>query len=50
MKVKPKKFQETASFFFQNDSELIKKIEDKTLGYDDMRLLVKTHNDLVKKK
>lgn len=50
MKVKPKKFQETATFFFQNDSELVKKIEDKTLGYDDIRLVVKTHNELTEKK
>jgi hypothetical protein len=50
MKVKPKKFQETAIFFFQNDSELVKKIEDKTLGYDDIRLVVKTHNELAEKK
>jgi hypothetical protein len=50
MKVKPKKFQETATFFFQNDTELVKKIEDKTLGYDDIRLVVKTHNELVEKR
>ncbi|HXU26331.1 MAG TPA: hypothetical protein VN698_03805 [Bacteroidia bacterium] len=50
MKVKPKKFQETATFFFQNDTELVKKIEDKALGYDDIRLVVKTHNELAEKK
>jgi len=50
MKVKPKKFQETATFFFQNDSELVKKIEDKSLDYDDIRLVVKTHNELAEKK
>jgi len=50
MKVKPKKFQETATFFFQGDSELVKKIEDKTLGYDDIRLVVKTHNENAEKR
>ncbi|HKC67749.1 MAG TPA: hypothetical protein VKG26_05930 [Bacteroidia bacterium] len=50
MKVKPKKFEETATFFFQNDADLIKKIEDKTLGYDDIRLVVKTHNENAAKK
>ncbi|HTA62701.1 MAG TPA: hypothetical protein VK835_09605 [Bacteroidia bacterium] len=50
MKVKPKKFEETATFFFQSDSELVKKIEDKILGYDNIRLVVKTHNELVEKK
>src|ERR1700740_1454803 len=50
MKVKPKKFQETASFFFQSDTDLVKKIEDKILGYDDIRLVVKTHNELAEKK
>jgi len=50
MKVKPKKFQETAIFFFQTDTELIKKIEDKTFGYDNIRLLVKTHNEFAEKK
>ncbi len=50
MKVKPKKFQETAIFFFQNDSELVKKIEDKIWGYDDIQLVVKTHNDHAEKK
>jgi hypothetical protein len=50
MKVKPKKFQETASFFFQNDSSLVKKIEDKTLKYEDIKLVVKTHNEFVEKK
>jgi hypothetical protein len=45
MKVRPKKFQETTTFYFQNDSELVKKIENKILGYDDIRLVVKTHND-----
>jgi hypothetical protein len=50
MKVRPKKFQETAMFFFQNDSELMKKIEDKNLGYDDIRLVVKTHNENTEKK
>ena len=50
MKVKPKKFQETATFFFQTDTELIKKIEDKIFGYDNIRLLVKTHNENAEKK
>jgi hypothetical protein len=50
MKVKPKKFQETASFFFQSDAELMKKIESKTLGYDDIRLVVKTYNENAAKK
>ncbi|HXD91963.1 MAG TPA: hypothetical protein VNX01_02055 [Bacteroidia bacterium] len=50
MKVKPKKFQETATFFFQTDTELVKKIEDKTFGYDNIRLLVKTHNENAEKK
>ena len=50
MKVKPKKFQETATFFFQNDSDLVKKIEDKSLGYDNIRLVVKTYNSNAAKK
>jgi hypothetical protein len=50
MKVKPKKFQETATFFFQTDTELVKKIEDRTFGYDNIRLLVKTHNEFAEKK
>ena len=50
MKVKPKKFRETVSFFFQNDSEIMKKIEDNSLGYDDIRFVVKTHNELAEKK
>jgi hypothetical protein len=45
MKVKPKKFQETATFFFQNDTDLIKKIEDKTFKYEDIRLVVKMYNE-----
>jgi hypothetical protein len=50
MKVRPKKFQETTTFYFQNDSDLVKKIEDKNFKYEDIRLVVRTHNELAEKK
>jgi hypothetical protein len=50
MKVKPKNFQEKAPYFFENDDELMKKIEGNSLGYDDVRLIVKTHNENAEKK
>ncbi len=50
MKVKPKKFQQTALFFFQDDEDLVKKLEDETYKYKDIRLVVKTHNNLAAKK
>lgn len=50
MKVKPKKFIETATLFFQSDAELIKKIEDKVLGYDDIKTVVKTYNEFIEKR
>lgn len=50
MKVKPKNFQEKAPYFFEDDDELMKKIEGNSLGYDDVRFIVKTHNENAKKK
>ena len=47
MKVRPKEFERTATFYFQDDEDLVKKIEDKTIKVADIRLLVKTHNDRV---
>jgi len=46
MKVRPKQWEGTATFFFQNDEDLVKKIEDKTLKYEDIKAVVKMHNDL----
>jgi hypothetical protein len=45
MKVRPKEFESTASFYFQNDVELKTKIENGALKYQDIRLVVKTYND-----
>jgi len=50
MKVKPKKFEETAIFFFQNDTSLVKKIEDNIYKYEDIKLIVKMYNDNAVKK
>ena len=50
MKVRPKDFESTASFYFQKDAELKKKIEDKTFTYEDIRLIVKTYNAFIEKK
>jgi hypothetical protein len=46
MKVKPKDFREIALFYFQDDPELVSKLETGTLKYADIRLVVKTHNEL----
>ncbi len=50
MKVRPKQWESTATFFFQDDEDLVKKIEDKTLKYEDIRAVVRTHNELVASK
>ena len=50
MKVRPKEFERTASFYFQDDVELRKKIEERSLIYEDIRQVVKTYNDYAAKK
>lgn len=46
MKVKPKKFVETTTFYFRDNAELVKKIEDKIFKYEDIKLVVKTYNEV----
>src|ERR1700744_276347 len=47
MKVRPKQWERTATFFFQDDEDLVQKIESKTLKYEDIRAVVKTYNERV---
>ena len=50
MKVKKDKFKDISLFYFKNDTELIKKLEDKSLSFEDIRLVVKTYNEFAEKK
>jgi len=50
MKVKRDKFESVSLFYFKDDAELIKKIEDKSLKYEDIELVVKMYNEFVAKK
>ena len=50
MKVKKDKFESVSLFYFKDDAELIKKIEDKSLKYEDIELVVKTYNQFAAKK
>jgi hypothetical protein len=50
MKVKRDKFESVSLFYFKDDVELIKKIEDKSLKYEDIELVVKTYNEFAAKK
>lgn len=50
MKVKHDKFESVSLFYFKDDAELIKKIEDKSLKYGDIELVVKTYNEFAAKK
>ena len=45
MKVKRDKFESVSLFYFKDDAELIKKIEDKSLKYQDIQLVVKMYNE-----
>lgn len=45
MKVRPKQWERTATFFFQDDEDLVQKIESKTLKYEDIKTVVKTYNE-----
>jgi hypothetical protein len=50
MKVKRDKFESVSLFYFKDDAELIKKIEDKSLKYEDIELVVKMYNEFAAKK
>jgi hypothetical protein len=45
MKVKRDKFESVSLFYFKDDAELIKKIEDKSLKYEDIRKVVQMYNE-----
>jgi hypothetical protein len=49
MKVKKDKFESVSLFYFKDDAELIKKIEDKSLTYHDIELIVKMYNEFAAK-
>ncbi|HEX7414406.1 MAG TPA: hypothetical protein VF411_10225 [Bacteroidia bacterium] len=50
MKVKREKFESVSLFYFKDDIELIKKIEAKSLKYEDIRLVVQLYNEFTAKK
>ena len=50
MKVSKDKFESVSLFYFKDDAELIKKIEDKFFKFEDIRLVVKTYNEFSAKK
>ncbi len=50
MKVKRDKFESVSLFYFKDDAKLIKQIEDKSLKYQDIELVVKMYNEFVAKK
>lgn len=50
MKVNKDKFESVSLFYFKDDSELIKKIEEKSIKFEDIKLVVKMYNDFSAKK
>ncbi|MHB8258758.1 MAG: hypothetical protein ACYDCN_00060 [Bacteroidia bacterium] len=50
MKVKREKFESVSLFYFKDDTELIKKIETKSLKYEDIRLVVQLYNEFAARK
>jgi hypothetical protein len=50
MKVKRDKFESISLFYFKDDAELIKRIEDKSLKYEDIRKVVQMYNEFATKK
>ncbi len=50
MKVKRDKFESVSLFYFKDDTALIKQIEDKSLKYGDIELVVKAYNEFAAKK
>jgi hypothetical protein len=50
MKVKKERFESVSLFYFKDDAELIKKIEGKSLKYEDIRQVVQIYNEFAAKK
>ena len=50
MKVKREKFESVSLFYFKDDIELIKKIETKSLKYEDIIKVVQLYNEFAAKK